>query len=59
MYYKCEICSKLKIKAPERFEWLNFEQISHNLLVFFIVNFEEDLLHTRKDLLVLSQTYKH
>ena len=43
----CEICSKLAIKTPERRRWrhsgvfiVNFEHISHLVLVFFIVNFE-------------------
>ena len=38
---KCEICSKLAIKIPERHHWrhsgifiVNFEQISHIVLVF-------------------------
>ena len=45
---RCEICSKLTIKTPERRHWccsgvfiVNFEHISHLVLVFLsIVNFE-------------------
>ena len=39
---KCEICSKLTIKTPERRQWrrsgvfiVNFEHISHFVLVFY------------------------
>ena len=39
---RCEICSKLTIKTPERCQWprsgvfiVNFEHISHIVLVFF------------------------
>ena len=38
---RCEICSKLTIKIPERCQWLNFEHVSHLALVFFFVNFEQ------------------
>ena len=41
---KCEICSKLTIKTPERRQWrrsgvfiVNFEQISHLVLVFLLL----------------------
>ena len=40
----CEICSKLTIKTPERCQWhrfsvfiVNFEHISHNVLVFLLL----------------------
>ena len=42
---RCEICSKLTIKTPERRHWrrfgvfiINFEQISHHYLVFLLLN---------------------
>ena len=42
------MCSKLTIKTPERRQWLgsgvfivNFEHISHLVLVVSIVNFEQ------------------
>ena len=41
---RSEICSKLTIKTPERYEWhpsgvfmVNFEHISHLVLVFLLV----------------------
>ena len=41
---KCEICSKLTIKTPERRQWrssgvfiVNFEHISHLVLVFLLL----------------------
>ena len=41
---KCEICSKLTIKTPERRQWrrsgvlfVNFEHISHLALVFLLL----------------------
>ena len=41
---KCEICSKLTIKTPERCHWrrsdvfiVNFEHISHLVLVFLLL----------------------
>ena len=41
---RCEICSKLTIKAPERRQWrhsgvliVNFEHISHFFLVFLLL----------------------
>ena len=41
---RCEICSKLTIKIPERRHWrrfgifiINFEQISHLVLVFLLL----------------------
>ena len=40
----CEICSKLTVKTPERRHWrhsgvfvVNFEQISHPVLVFLLL----------------------
>ena len=45
---RCEICSELTMKAPERHQWCcpgvfiaNFEHISHLVQVFFTVNFED------------------
>ena len=42
---RCEICSKLKIKTPKRRQWrpsgvfiVNFEHISHFVLVFLLLN---------------------
>ena len=44
---KCEICSKLTIKTPERRHWhsstvliVNFEHISHLFLVLLSFDFE-------------------
>ena len=44
---RCEICSKLTIKTPERHYWrrsgvfiVNFEHISHHFFSISIVNFE-------------------
>ena len=41
---RCEICSKLTIKIPERYHWrrsgifiVNFEHISHLVLVFLLL----------------------
>ena len=38
---RCEICSKLKIKIPERRQWrrssVNFEHISHLAVVFLLL----------------------
>ena len=41
---RCEICSKLTIKTPERRQWrrsgafiVNYEQISHLALVFLLL----------------------
>ena len=41
---RCEICSKLTIKTPERRQWrrsgvfiVNFEHISHLVLVFLLL----------------------
>ena len=41
---RCEICSKLTIKTPERYQWcpsgvfiVNLEHISHLLLVFLLL----------------------
>ena len=41
---RCEICSKLTIKTPERRKWrrsgvfiVNFEHISHLVLVFLLL----------------------
>ena len=43
---KFEICSKLTIKIPERRQWrhsgifiVNFEHISHHVLVFLLLTF--------------------
>ena len=43
---RCEICSKLTIKTPERRHWrrsdvfiVNSEQISHLVLVFLLITF--------------------
>ena len=45
---RSEICSNLTIKTPERRQWhrsgvfiVNFKHISHLLLVFSIVDFEQ------------------
>ena len=45
---RCEICSKLTIKIPERHQWhrssiliVNFEHVSHLALFFVVVNFEQ------------------
>ena len=42
---RCEICSKLTVKIPERRQWhrsgifiVNFEHISHLVLVFLLLN---------------------
>ena len=49
---RCEICSKLTIKTPERREWrrsavfiVKFEHISHLVLVDFFVKFEQVNAH--------------
>ena len=41
---RCEICSKLIIKVPERYHWrrsgaliVNFEHISHLVLMFLLL----------------------
>ena len=41
---RCEICSKLTIKTPERHQWhcydvliVNFEHVSHLVLVFLLL----------------------
>ena len=36
---RCEICSKLTIKTPERRQWriVNFEHISHLVLLFLLL----------------------
>ena len=43
---RCEICSKITIKAPEQTQWrrygvfiANFEHISHIALVFLLLTF--------------------
>ena len=48
---RCEICSKLIIKTPERRRWrlsgvliVNFERISHLLLVFLLLTLNIKLL---------------
>ena len=47
---RCEICSKLTIKTPERRHWhhsgvfiVNFEHISHLVLVFLLLTFNMKL----------------
>ena len=37
----CEICSKLTINIPERRHWLQFEQISHIVLLFPLSTFSK------------------
>ena len=46
----CEICSELTIKTPERRQWrrstvfiVNFEQISHILLTFLLLNLNKEM----------------
>ena len=58
---RCEICSKLTIKTPERRQWrrsgvfiVNFEHISHLVLVF-LYNFE----HLIAGWVVLQSYYYH
>ena len=48
---RCEICSKLTIKTPERCQWrrsgvliVNFENISHLFLVFLLLNLNKKML---------------
>ena len=48
---KCEICSKLSIKIPERRQWHrsgvfidNFEHISHVFLAFLLLNMNMSML---------------
>ena len=39
---RCEICSELTIKTPERHVFIvNFEHISHLFLVLLLVDFEQ------------------
>ena len=45
---RCEICSKLTIKTPERRQWsrsgifiVNFEHILHLALLFLFADFEQ------------------
>ena len=45
---RCEICSKLTIKTPERRQWrrsgvfiVNFEHISHLALVFLLLTLKK------------------
>ena len=47
---RCEICSKLTIKTPERRQWccsgvfiVNFEHISHVVLVFLLLTLNMNL----------------
>ena len=47
---RCEICSKLTIKTPERCQWrrsavfiVNFENILHHFLVFLLLNLNMQL----------------
>ena len=53
---RCEICSKLTIKTPERRDWrrssvciVNFEHISHLVLVFLLLTLNMQLRLMRKD----------
>ena len=46
---RCEMCSKLAIKTPERHQWhcsgvfiVNFELISHLVLVFLLLSLNEN-----------------
>ena len=46
---RCKICSKLTIKTPQQRQWrrsgvfiVNFEHISHLVLMGFFVNFEQE-----------------
>ena len=47
---KCEMCSKLTIKTPERHHWrsgvsiVNFERILHLFLVFLLLNLNKKML---------------
>ena len=48
---RCEMCSKLTIKTPERCHWrhsgvsiVNFERISHLFLVFLLLNLNKKML---------------
>ena len=48
---RCEICSKLKTKTPERRQWrrscvfiLNFEHILHLFLVFLLLTLNKQML---------------
>ena len=48
---RCEICSKLTVKTPERCQWhhsdifiVNFEHISHLVLVFLLLTLNMQLL---------------
>ena len=48
---RCEICSKLTVKAPERRNWspsgvfiVNLQHISHVLLVFLLLNLNNKML---------------
>ena len=47
---RCEICSKLTIKTPERRQWcrsgifiVNFEHISHLVLVFLLLTLSRQM----------------
>ena len=51
---RCEICSKLTRKTPERRQWrrsgvfiVNFERISHLVLVFLLLTFKVNKKDTR------------
>ena len=53
---RCEICSELTIKIPERRHWrrsgifiVNFEQISHLVLVFLLLTLNLGLLEKIKE----------
>ena len=58
---RCEICSKLTIKTPERRQWhlsgvviVNFEHISHLLLVFLLLTLSRQISTGKFDLFWLS-----
>ena len=40
---RCEICSKLTIKTPERAFIVNFEHISHLVLVFLLLTLSKQM----------------
>ena len=47
---RCEICSKLTIKTPERCQWrrsglfiVNYEHISHLVLVFLLLTLSRQI----------------
>ena len=49
---RCEMCSKLTIKTPERRQWhrsgvfiVNFEHISHLVLVFLLLTLPDNFFY--------------